>query len=116
MRQVAIHMMDYINAATTNIFSPDILPVEDRRSMLRCRESELPSTMHLPMSLDNTLHFYQYLNRHVLIAEGQLLLLIDEPIQNSAQQLQIHVVFNLPVPHNNLSAQYKINHRYTGVT
>ena len=78
-------------------------------------ESELPSTMHLPIS-DDTLHFYQYLSTHVLIAEGQFLLLIDVPIQNRAQQLQIYEVFNLPVPHSNLSAQYKIIHRYIGVT
>ena len=35
MRQVAIHMMDYVEAATTNTLSPDILPVEDLRSMLK---------------------------------------------------------------------------------
>ena len=46
MRQVAIHMMNYVDAATTNILSPDILPVEDPRNMLRYRESELPLTMH----------------------------------------------------------------------
>ena len=28
MGKVAIHMMDYEDAATTNILSPDILPVE----------------------------------------------------------------------------------------
>ena len=116
MRQVAIHTMDIVDAATTNVFSPDILPVEDLRSMLRPIESELPSTMHLPISLDDTLHFYWYLNTHVLIVEGQLLLLINVPRQDRAQQLQIYKVFNLPVPHSNLSAQYKINHRYIGVT
>ena len=62
MRQVAIHTMDCVDAATTNILSPDILPVEDLISMLRHIESELPSTMHLPISLDNTLNFYRYLN------------------------------------------------------
>ena len=109
--QVAIHMMDYVDAATTNMLSPDIHPVKDLRSMLRHIESELPSTMHLPISSDETLHFYQYLNTHVLIAEGQFLLLINVPIQNRVQQLQIYDVFNLPVPHSNLSAQYKINQR-----
>ena len=34
MRHVAIHMMDYVDAATTNVLSPDILPVEDLRNML----------------------------------------------------------------------------------
>ena len=34
LRQVAIHMMDYVDVATTNIPSPDILPVEDLRNML----------------------------------------------------------------------------------
>ena len=38
------------------------------------------------------------------------------PIQNRAQQLQIYEVFNLPLLHSNLSAQYKFNHRYIGVT
>ena len=58
MRQVAIHMMNYVGAATTNVLSPDTFPVEDLRNMLRHIEFELPSMMHLPISLDNTLHFY----------------------------------------------------------
>ena len=70
MRQVAIHMMDYLDVGANNILSPDIFYVEDLRSMLRHIESELPSTMHLPISSDNTLHFYQYNNTHALIAEG----------------------------------------------
>ena len=55
--QVAIQM-DYVDAATTNILSLYILSVEDLRNMLRHIKSELPSTMHLPISLDNTLHFW----------------------------------------------------------
>ena len=89
MRQVTIHMMDYVDAATTNVLPPDLLPVGDLRNMLRQIESELSSLMHLPISLVNTLHFYQYLSTHVLIAVGQFLLLNDVPIQNRAQQLQI---------------------------
>ena len=116
MRQISIHMMDYVDAATTNIFSPNILPVEDLRNMLRHIESEIPSKMHLPVSLDDTLHFYWYLSTHVLIAEGQFLLLIHVTMQNRIQQLEIYEVFNLLVLHGNLSAQYKINHRYTRVT
>ena len=81
--------------------------------MLRHIESELPSTMHLPISSYYTLHFYMYLSAHVLIADGQFLLLIDVPIHNRAQQLQIYGVFSLPVPHSNLSAQYKINYGNT---
>ena len=57
MRQVAIHMMDYVDAAVTHMLSPDILPVEDLRNMIRHIESELPLTMHLPISLDDTFHF-----------------------------------------------------------
>ena len=87
MRQVAIYTMDYVDTATSNMLSSDILLVEDFQSMLRHIEYELPSTVHLPISLDDTLHFYQYLNTHVLIAEGQFLLLINVPIQNRAQQL-----------------------------
>ena len=84
MREVAMHIMNYVDAATTNILSPDILPVEDLRNMVRHIESELPSTMHLPISLDDTLYFYWYLSTHVLIAKEQFLLLINVPIQNRA--------------------------------
>ena len=84
--------------------------------MLSHIESVPPSTKHLPISSDDNLHFYQYLNTHILIAEGQFLLLTDVPIQNRAQQLQLYEVFNLSLLHSNLSAQYKINHRYIGVT
>ena len=58
MRQVAIHKLDYVDAATTNKSSPDILPVADPRNMLKHTESELLPTMHLPISSDNTLHFH----------------------------------------------------------
>ena len=57
MRQVAINMMDFVDAVTTNVMSLDILPVEDLRNMLRHIESKFPSMMHLSISLENTLHF-----------------------------------------------------------
>ena len=41
VRQVAIHMIDYVDAAATNVLSPDILPVEDLRNILKHIESEL---------------------------------------------------------------------------
>ena len=69
MRQIAVHTMDCVDAATTNILPPDILPGEDLRNMPRHIESELPSTIHLPISLDDTLHFYWYLNMHILITD-----------------------------------------------
>ena len=107
MRHAAIHMMDYVDAVTTNILLPDVLPVEDLRSMLRHRESELPLPMHLPISLDDTLHFYRYLNTHVLIAEGQFLLLIDcahtETEHNSSKYMKFSVY---QFQNSNLSAQY----------
>ena len=34
MWQIAIHTMDYVDAATTNELSPDILPVKDLKNML----------------------------------------------------------------------------------
>ena len=116
MRQVAIHMMDYVDAALLNVLSPDILPVEDLRNMLKHIESELPPMMHLPISSDNTLHFCCYLSTHVLIADRLFLQLNDVPIENRAQQFQIYEVFSLPVPHSYLSAEYKVNYKYIRVT
>ena len=56
----------------TNILPPNILPVDELRRMLRHIESQLPSIMHLPISSDDTLHFYQYLKTHVLKADRQI--------------------------------------------
>ena len=67
-------------------------------------EAELPSTRHLPVSSDDTLHFYRYLCPNILVAEQQFLLPIDVPIQDCAQQLKIYQVFNLLISKGNLSA------------
>ena len=116
MRQIAMHATDYTNAATTGILSPHILPVEDLREMLMHIKAELPSTMYLPVLLDDTLHFYRYLHTHTLVAEEQFLLLIGVPIQDHAQQLDIYHVFNLCIPWGNLSTQYNIDTTYLGIS
>ena len=70
-----MYAVDYIDAATTSILSPHILPVDNLKEMLMHIEAELPSTMHLPVPV------YQYPCSHILVAEEQFLLLIDVPIQ-----------------------------------
>ena len=68
---VSTHTMDYVDAATSGTLSPHILPVMDLQKMLIHIEETLPSMLHLPVSSDNTLHFYRYLHTHVLIANKQ---------------------------------------------
>ena len=74
--------MDYLDAATTGARSPYILPIMDLKRMLSNIEETLLSTLHLPVSSEDTLHFYQYLHTHVLISSKQFLLLINVPIQD----------------------------------
>ena len=108
--------MDYINAATSSILSPHVLPVVVLQKMLQHITDTLPPTLHLPISPEDTLHFYRYLHTHVLIEDKQFLLLIDIPIQDRAHQITIHQVFTLDIPHGNYSARYDINTRYFRVT
>ena len=63
--------MDNIDAATTGTLSLHILPIMDLKKMLSYIEETLSSTLHLPVSSDDTLHFYCYLCTHVLIANKQ---------------------------------------------
>ena len=84
--------------------------------MLQHIADTLPPTLHLPISPEDTLHFYRYLHTHVLIENKQFLLLIDIPIQDRAHQITVHQVFTLDIPHGNYSACYDINTRYFGVT
>ena len=113
---VSAHTMDYINAATSGTLSPHILPVKDLQKMLLHISDTLLPTLHLPVSPDDTLHFYRYLCTHVLIENKQFLLLIDVPIQDRSQQITIHEVLTLSIPHGNFSAHYDINTKYLGVT
>ena len=108
--------MDYIDTATSGILSPHVLPVVDLQKMLQHIADTLPPTLHLPISPEDTLHFYRYLRTHVLIESKQFLLLIDIPIHDGACQITIHQVFTLDIPHRNYSACYDINSRYFGVT
>ena len=113
---LSTHTMDYINAATSGILSPNVLPVVDLQKMLQHIADTLPPTLHLPILPVDTLHFYRYICTHVLIKNKQFLLLIDLPIQDRACQITIHQVFTLDIPHGNYSACYDINTRYFGVT
>ena len=108
MREVALHTMNYVDAATTGILLPHILPIENLREMLIHIKEALSSIMHLPISSEDTLHFYRYLCTHVLIADEQFLLLINVPIQDHAQQIEVYEVLNLDIPHRNFLACYDI--------
>ena len=113
---VSTHTMDYINAATSGTLSPHVLPVMDLQRMLSHIADALPPTLHLSVSPDDTLHFYRYLCMHVLIENKQFLLLIDIPIQDRSQQITIHEILTLSIPHGNYSAHYDINAKYLGIT
>ena len=106
----------HIDATTSGILPPHVLPIVDLQKMLQHIADTLPPTLHLPILPVNTLHFYRYLCTHVLIKDKQFLLLIDIPIQDRARQITIHQVFTLDIPHGNYSAHYNINTRYFGVT
>ena len=116
MRQIAMHEKGYIDKATPNILSPHVLPVEDLQEMLIHIKAELPSTMDLLVSSDDTLHFYIYLCTHNSVAEEQFLLLIDVPIQDHVQQLEIYQIFNLLIPKGNLLPWYDIDTKYLAIS
>ena len=108
--------MDYIDAATTGTLFPNILPIMDLKKMLSYIEETLPSTLHLPISSEDTLHFYHYLHTHVLIANNQFLLLINVPIQDKSQQLSIYKTFMLDIPHGNFTVCYDVKSKYLRIT
>ena len=116
MKQLANHILEYIDTATTSALMPHLIPVPILQKMLYQIESELPPNMHLPIPSSDLLHFYRYLRTHVLVEENQFLLLIDVPIQDRAQQIQIYKVINLPVPVRNYSMRYTMDNKYLGVT
>ena len=89
MKQLANHVLEYIDTATTGTLTPHLIPIPNLQKMLCQIESELPPNMHLLIPSSDPLHFYRYLWTHVLVEENQFLLLIDVPIQDRAQQIQI---------------------------
>ena len=116
MKQLANHVLEYIDTATTGTLTPHLIPVPDLQQMLYQIESELPPNMHLPIPSSDPMHFYRYLRTHVLVEENQFLLLIDVPIQDRAQQIQIYQIINLPVPVGNYLMKYTMDTKYLGVT
>ena len=112
---VSTHTMEYINAATSGTLSPHVLPVIDLQKMLQHIADTLPPTLHLPISPEDTLHFYRYLCIHVLIENKEFLLLIDVPIQDRPHQITIYQILTLDIPHRNYSACYDVHTKYFGV-
>ena len=116
MKQLADHVLEYIDTATTGTLTPHLIPVPDLQKMLYQIESELLPNMHLLIPSSDLLHFYRYLRTHVLVEENQFLLLIDVPIQDRAQQIQIYQIINIPVSVGNYSMRYTMDNKYLGVT
>ena len=108
--------MDYIDAATSGTLSPHILPIIDLQRMLQHIADTLPLALHLPISPEDTLHFYRYLHTHILIENKQFLLLVDMPIQDRSRQITIHQILTLDIPQGNYSARYDLDTKYLGVT
>ena len=74
IRSVSMDIMDYMSMpATTGTLSSHILPITDLKQMLSYIEQTPPTTMHLPVSSEDTLQFYRYLCTDVLIANRQFL-------------------------------------------
>ena len=67
IQTVSTHTMDYIDTVTSGTLSPHILLVVDLQRMLSHIADILPPMLHLPVSLDDTLHFYRYLCTDILI-------------------------------------------------
>ena len=61
IQMVSTHTTDYIDAATSGTLSSHVLPVMDLQRMLSHIADALPPMLHLPVSLDDALHFYRYL-------------------------------------------------------
>ena len=116
IQMVSTHTMDYINTATSGILSPHVLSVIDLQRMLQHIADTLPPMLHLPISPEDTLHFYRYLHSHVLIENKQFLLLIDVPIRDRSRQITIHQILTLDIPQGNYSACYDVDTKYLGVT
>ena len=116
IQTVSTHTMEYIDAAASGTLSPHVLLVIDLQRMLQHIADTLPPTLHLPISPEDTLHFYRYLHTHILIENKQFLLLIDVPIQDRSQQITIHQILTLDILHGNYSAHYDVHTKYFGVT
>ena len=57
IKSVSMHIVDYINAATTGTLSPHILHIAGLRQMPSHIVESLPTTMCLPVTSEDTLHF-----------------------------------------------------------
>ena len=84
--------------------------------MLQYIADILLPTLHLPISPEDTLHFYRYLCTHILIENKQFLLLIDMPIQDRSRQITTHQILTGDIPQGNYSAHYDVDTKYLGVT
>ena len=117
IRTVSVHTMDYVKAATTGTLSPHILPIAYFKQMLSHIEETILPTMHLPVSSEDTLHFYRYLCTHVLIANQKFLLFIDVSIQDCMQQHSIYKILpwiSIMEIHSKIQCQYPISWSHTG--
>ena len=65
MKQLANHVLEYTDTATTSTLTPHLILVPDLQKMLYQIESELPPNMHLLTPSSDPLYFYRFLQKHI---------------------------------------------------
>ena len=90
--------------------------VVDEKLVFNQNQCTVPEIITILQDSTNSMRNLHQLYIHVLIENKQFLLLIDIPIQDRSQQITIHKVLTLSIPHGNFSACYDIKTKYLGVT
>ena len=66
-KQLTNLILEYALTAMTGRLTLHVFPTSELQSLLKDIEKQLPLNMHTPMPIEDLLHFYRYLQAHVLM-------------------------------------------------
>ena len=85
--------------------TPSTISPSELRKLLRDIERKLPTGLQLPIDPDDNLwDFYRLMTAKTLFDDNRMLMIVDIPLVNFLQRLQIFKAYNLPVSHPEMYA------------
>ena len=80
--------------------TPSTIQPENLRTLLREIDRKLPSSLQLPVDPEKNLWlFYRLMTAKTVFDDDRMLMIIDIPLVNFLQRLQIYKIYNLPIAH-----------------
>ena len=112
---------NYLASITTHVVTPNLIPPEDLRKVLKSVKTNMKSHPRLELPIDPVNGIWDYYNMikiHPVVFDDYLMIMLEVPLVDKSLKMDVYQVHNLPILHPMLKKtfKYKLESEFIGIT